>query len=110
MAKGEEGGPDPECFDQAQGLPTGAPESPVLFVMFFAWFWRGLDNWCCRANQPPRLREIRVEEEKRLPTGNLVYADDANFIGFEECVTQDKVDFVHQQGPGVGLWLNKGKV
>ena len=28
--KGEGGGP-----------PTGAPESPVLSVMFFAWLWKG---------------------------------------------------------------------
>ena len=38
---------------------------------------------------------------------NVVLPDDANFIGGEECATQDKLVFVHNEGP---MNLNRGKV
>ena len=69
----------------------------MLFVMFFAWFWKGLDRWQERKDQPERLVALRSEEREVLPTGDIVYADDANFLSKHEAVTQDKVDYVSKK-------------
>ena len=62
-------------------------------------------NWCDRDGQPERLKLLRQEERVLIPTGELVYVDDGNFIGKEEPVTQDKVDYVYKERPKVGLIL-----
>ena len=73
---GLRGAKDSQTHIQENGLGTGAPESPGIFIMTFAWFLVALRKYEKTVIPPP----ILLAEEKLLPARELGFMDDLNFL------------------------------
>lgn len=107
---GTRGNADSPWFAQLNGLPTGAPEAPVLFLLLLAWFWQGLARWEASSTRAEDLILGKIEELEKLPVRDLGYADDVYFLGLWRKVTQYRLDYISSCGPSVGLRLNIPKL
>ena len=85
-------------FRQFRGLPTGAPEAPVLFLVLVLWREAGRPAW--DAAQPPDVITARIQarEEQILPTRNITYADDRNNMNLSERTAQRPADWSDTEG------------
>ena len=68
---GLRGAKNPATHSQGNGLGTGAPESPAIFIMTFAWFLIAMRKYE-RIHIP---RAILEEEEKLLPAREVGFMD-----------------------------------
>ena len=103
---GIKGFPDSREFQQLRGLPTGAPEAPVLFLALSLWWEAGRAGW--DKLNPPTVRETLIAqvEKSYLPLRNITYADDTNLLSLSELTATREVSLIHSVGPRLGLVLN----
>lgn len=63
-----------------RGLPTGAPETPVLFLALSIFWDAGKRAWEERQEWSPMFMVMRDVERTLLVTDSIVYADDKNLF------------------------------
>lgn len=103
---GTRGFPDSATFRQKRGLPTGAPEAPIIFIALMIWWDHGKPHWLKRQAPDPDVLRFREMESQLLPTTDITYADDRNLFNLSEKTAQQDVDYTAVVGPLLGLILN----
>ena len=106
---GVHGFPDSLPFQQHRGLPTGAPEAPMLFLALAIWWEHGKAAWIEKHPNNLDFDEKSNIESELLPTKDITYADDKNLFNLYESTAQREVHYVHETGPFLGLILNRLK-
>lgn len=101
--------PDSELHYQFRGLPTGAPEAPVVFLMLAAWFDAGRGAWESFNPPSPEPLIARASERNTLPALSVTYADDRNEWHTSPLCAQYDADYIFIVGPYLGSVLNTCK-
>jgi hypothetical protein len=95
-----------DTFDQEEGLTTGAPAAPILFVAVMGFFLEAVR----RLERDTYAWNNWVEvEEQLLILREIVYADDMNFLVINEALAQIRIHIIEKWGPTVGLTLEPTK-
>jgi len=103
--EGLAGSPNSKTFKQKQGVGTGGPESPAIFLMVLAWFLVAMKRY----EEQNIEKDILDEEKKLLPVREIGFMDDLNFLLRNKIVAEVRLGFVYLCGPWCGFFLELSK-
>ena len=102
---GVKGAPSSDPFDLIAGGKTGAPSTPVCFLLVISWTFAALDTYeSLFANIQGLARE-----ESLLPARDLDYADDIQLLGLFRSLFDTRLAGVRVIFPPLGLYLELPK-